>query len=680
MLRRLIAYLCLLSLVLAALLPLTGRSAQASTSVEADTTTTPGSKLAPDLLPPGAGDSTGTPPGGGIGGSGDGTGTGGGTGSGSGTIRVVIQTNGPTTLNVEGVTQRASFDALNTVVADVPFNQLGTLAARADVAYISPDRPVKAQNLVGETTGASLVQPSQGNLPKVTGKGVTIAFIDSGISASHPDFNKNKNKTRILAAVDFTGSTVSGDPYGHGTGVASVAAGNGDGSKGYADNYAGIAPEANLIDLRVIDGNGIGTTSNTLNAINWAITNRDRFNIRIINMSLGGAIRESYKTDPLCQAVARAVNAGIVVVCSAGNYGHTTKVVGYDNLGKPIYQLAYGTITSPANSPAVITVGATDSRGTVKRSDDMVADYSSKGPTQIDHHAKPDLVAPGTRIIAAMSQNQNPTFPGLAPQNIQQPTSGNALQKAYFKYSGTSFAAPVVAGTIALMLEVNKSLTPRLVKATLLRTAQSLPGVQYGNGAQSQVSQGAGQLNAAGAVEMALAIVPDADKLDAGDHILRFNLPLNLLRSPRIGGETVAFNNAVAYSDGIYFGEHPVLTNGIYMSTGGILTDGIILTDGHMLPDGHLMSDGIILTDGIYMSSGIILTDGIILTGGIIVTDGIILTGGIILTDSLLLAGIILTDGIILTGGIIVTDGIILTGGIILTDGIYMSSGIILTD
>jgi subtilisin family serine protease len=236
------------------------------------------------------------------------------------------------------------------------------------VAYISPDRPVRAQNLVGETSGAAQVQAGLASTPKLSGKGVTIAIIDSGISASHPDFGKNKNKSRILTAVDFTGSAVSGDPYGHGTGVASVAAGSGDGSKGYADKYTGIAPEANLVALRVI-----------------------------------------------------------------------------------------------------------------------------------------------------------------------------------FKYSGTSFAAPVVAGTIALMLEANKSLTPRLVKATLLRTAQSLPGVQYGNGVQGKVSQGAGQVNSAGAVEMARAIVPNADKLTAGDNIFRPNRALSNLDAISIGGESIAFNNRVAY-------------------------------------------------------------------------------------------------------------------------------------
>ena len=141
------------------------------------------------------------------------------------------------------------------------------------------DRPLKSRrdDYAPEATQVQAVYRAC----RTRGKGTRLPC-DSGIS-NHPDFNKNKNKSRILAAVDFTGSTRTGDAYGHGTGVASVAAGDGAASKGYAENYAGVAPEANLVDLRVIDENGIGRTSSTLNAINWAIANKDRFNIRVMN-------------------------------------------------------------------------------------------------------------------------------------------------------------------------------------------------------------------------------------------------------------------------------------------------------------------------------------------------------------------------------------------------------------
>nr|MBA3766878.1 S8 family serine peptidase [Acidobacteriota bacterium] len=367
-------------------------------------------------------------------------------------------------------------------------------------------------------------------------------------------------------------------------------------------------------------------TSTVLGAINWVITNGARYNVRIINMSMGTPVRESYKNDPLCQAVERAVRVGIVVVTSAGNNGHTSQVVGYDNQGKPIYQLAYGTISSPANSPYALTVGAVDNRSTVKRSDDFVAQYSSKGPTQFDHLAKPDVVAPGSRLIAAMSQASNPTFNAKLPQNVQHPLTANGMPNAYFKYSGTSFAAPVVAGTVALMLQANKSLTPRLVKAALMRTAESLPGVKFGNKAQSVVTQGAGQVNTAGAVGMARAIVPNANKLAVGDHLFGPEMTMTKLGNTTIGGETVASNVHVIYCDGVLFGDHPLLVNGILVGDGILLSDGWILSNGILVGDGILLSDGILVGDGILLSDGILVGDGILLSDGILVGDGILLS------------------------------------------------------
>ena len=303
-------------------------------------------------------------------------------------VRVLIQTKGAptaaqdTALTSARGTKRASFGALNTIVADVPLNEVAGLAARQDVVYVAPDRPVKAQmNLTNDTTGVTQVQVGQPGASGVNGKGVTIAILDSGISANHADFVTN-NKSRVIASLDFSGSSRSGDADGHGTGVAGVAAGSGATSDGYAANYAGVASGANLIDLRVLDEHGVGRTSNVLAAINWMIENRGRYNIGVANLSLSMPVRESFHTDPLCKAVEVAVRSGIVVVASAGNLGRTDVITGYNNDGSAIYQLAYGAVGSPGNSPYVITVGATDSHETVRRSDDTVASFSSKGPTR----------------------------------------------------------------------------------------------------------------------------------------------------------------------------------------------------------------------------------------------------------------------------------------------------------
>src|ERR1041385_2638264 len=267
--------------------------------------------------------------------------------------RVIIQTNGTPSaahdnaIQTKGGRKRGSFDGLNMVVADVPSNSLADLAARDDVKYISADKPVRANiDLVTESTGAAQVQAGATGAPAADGRGGGIAILDSGISANHPDFN-GKNKFRVIAAVDFTGSNAAGDPYGHGTGVAGMAAGNGAASNGYEGNYAGSAPGANLVDVRVLDNTGVGRISNVIAGLNWVIQNRDRYNIRVVNMSLGATPEESFHLDPVCKAVEAATLANIVVVVSAGNRGRTEEVIGQNADGSPIYQQAFGGINSP---------------------------------------------------------------------------------------------------------------------------------------------------------------------------------------------------------------------------------------------------------------------------------------------------------------------------------------------
>ncbi|HYG10001.1 MAG TPA: S8 family serine peptidase, partial [Pyrinomonadaceae bacterium] len=354
MLRRITACLNASALVLVSLLPLTVASGKAHAATAQVVSTT---KIAPELL------QSGTP-------GGDGTTTSTNTGGGSeaeGTgveplVRVVVQTKGrPSAAQQDAIASSQgqisqSYETLNTIIAEVPVGSLSSLAAREDVAYISSDRVFKSQmSLARDTVGATEIAAGLSRTPKLTGKGVTIAIMDSGISTTHADFAKNKNKSRILTAVNFTGSG-TGDDNGHGTGVASVAAGSGVASPS-ATTHAGIAPDANLVDLRVLDANGAGKTSDILRAVNWAILNRERYNIRVLNMSIGAPVRESFRHDPVCRAVADAVRAGIIVVASAGNSGRTEET----NANGPFHRLVYGTVKSPGNSPYVITVGATDS-------------------------------------------------------------------------------------------------------------------------------------------------------------------------------------------------------------------------------------------------------------------------------------------------------------------------------
>src|SRR5262249_20912264 len=271
----------------------------------------------------------------------------------------------------------------------IPAGTLAWLEKHPDIAYVSPHRPNKAA--VDGAAPAVL-----GDLARqqyaVDGTGIGVAIIDSGVY-NHDDLQLPfSNQSRIVYSESFVpGDPSTDDKYGHGTHVAGIIAGNGqDSLDGYPEQYLGMAPNANIINLRVLDANGAGTDSQVIAAIQRAIELKHTYNIRIINLSLGRKVYESYAIDPLCQAVEAAWQAGIVVVVAAGNSGRDNSL-GTDG---------YGTIQAPGNDPNVITVGATKTHGTPTRLDDTVASYSSKGPTLIDHVVKPDLVAPGNRIIS----------------------------------------------------------------------------------------------------------------------------------------------------------------------------------------------------------------------------------------------------------------------------------------
>jgi serine protease AprX len=232
-----------------------------------------------------------------------------------------------------------------------------------------------------------------------------------------------------------------------------------------------LAPGVNLVDFRVLDQNGEGNDSTVILAINAAIYLKNVLNIRVINLSLGRPVFESYTQDPLCQAVETAWKAGIVVVVAAGNDGR-------DNT---FGEQGYGTINAPANDPYVITVGAMKTEGTNTRTDDRMASYSSKGPTQIDHVVKPDLVAPGNFVVSLLADNSN--LSKQYPQNsvlvsyYQSINGSSPVSKKYFTLSGTSMAAPVVSGAAADLLQANPNLTPDQVKLLLMQTAyKTFPG------------------------------------------------------------------------------------------------------------------------------------------------------------------------------------------------------------
>ena len=369
-------------------------------------------------------------------------------------------------------------------VLDLPNSLIAELEAHPDIFRVHHNRPVGRFNYrTSFTVGAMEAQTALGS----TGAGIGVAVIDSGITAWHDDLTRGDVSTsypygdqRVTTFVDFVnGRTEPYDDNGHGTHVAGIIAGNGYNSRG---EKAGIAPNASLVALKVLDEQGEGTISGLIAALDWVAANHAAYNIRVVNLSVGAPVFESYWTDPLTLAVKAIVDRGIVVVAASGNFGQDL-----DD------QLQFGGITAPGNAPWALTVGASSTQGTFTRTDDVVADYSSSGPTYLDFSAKPDLVAPGTGTVSLAAAGSH--FAETKPEFLLDgsPVLG---YKPYLSLTGTSMAAPVVSGTVALMLEANPALTPNLVKAILQYTAQPYPDYE-------PLRQGAGFLNALGGVHLA---------------------------------------------------------------------------------------------------------------------------------------------------------------------------------
>ena len=426
---------------------------------------------------------------------------------------------------------------INGHVIEVPNRLLNQLANDPAVEDLHVDRPLHKDNYrTTLTTGARAVQQALG----FTGAGIGVAVIDSGIANWHDDLTNRSSRQypygnqRVSAFIDFVkGRTSPYDDDGHGTHVAGIIAGNGYDTNG---QKAGTAPDASLVVLKVLDGNGQGTISNIIAALDWVLANHTQYNIRVVYMSVGASVTESYWTDPLTRAAKRVVDAGVVVVAAAGNAGKNSRG-----------QQQYGAIACPGNAPWVLTVGASSTNGSSNRADDTMATFSSRGPTYLDYTAKPDLVAPGVGTYSLAAPGSTLVL------NNPLALLGGLVATAtapYLSLSGTSMATPVVSGTVALMLQANPALTPNAVKAILQYTAQTYPNY-------NALTQGAGFLNALGAVRLArfYATAQPGDPIPVqamwskhliwGNHMLSHGAI-----DPRANAFAVGTNWGVAKSDG----------------------------------------------------------------------------------------------------------------------------------
>jgi serine protease AprX len=349
--------------------------------------------------------------------------------------------------------------------------ELAMLAIDGAADSISGDMRVRiSMSVSNQSTGAMQVRTGTGGLlglggiPGVTGQGITIAVVDSGIS-SHAALSG-----KILANVSFvTGDTRVTDVYGHGTHVAGIIAGAATTTTPLYTS--GIAPGARLVNVRVLGADGTGLTSDVIAGIEWVIANRTKYNIRVMNLSMGHPVTAPCAFDPLCQEIAKASAAGLVVVASAGNSGKAPD-------GSPIL----GGISSPGNSPYAITVGALNTWQTVGRSDDSVTTYSSRGPTKYDLAVKPDIVAPGNKIV---SLEANGSALSTTYTFLHVAGSGNS---AYMRLSGTSMAAPMVSGAVALLLQGSSNLSAAQLKLALQMGATFLPNAGLQGGGAGSVN------------------------------------------------------------------------------------------------------------------------------------------------------------------------------------------------
>ena len=350
-------------------------------------------------------------------------------------------------------------------VLAVPAGRLEAVAADEEVDALSGDHDVRSSMAVTNVAiGADQVWAGIDGHRGVTGEGVGVAIVDSGI-ANHPAL-----RGRVVASVDFTAgreavASAAIDHYGHGTHVAGIVA-----AAGGTAEETGVAPGAHLVNLKVLGADGSGKASAVVAAIDWAVDHKDRYRLRVINLSLGHPVMQSYKDDPLGQAVERAYRAGLVVVASAGNLGKTRD-------GRPVL----GGITSPGNSPFAIAVGAVNTKGTAYRSDDVMATYSSKGPTRFDRLIKPDLAAPGNRIRGLLA-------PGAALAREHPELVVGSGKDAQLELSGTSMAAAVVSGAAALIVEDQPAKSVFSLRRDVQHTAQAITSA-------SIISSGAGSLN-----------------------------------------------------------------------------------------------------------------------------------------------------------------------------------------
>ncbi|MDQ4125052.1 MAG: S8 family peptidase, partial [Actinomycetota bacterium] len=320
---------------------------------------------------------------------------------------------------------------------------------RADprVRSVTADDPIAFEGVPGTGTAHRIQNIVRSNdlwTRGIDGGGTTVALLDTGVYAGHPDLSGRVVHCEDLSHESGTEAHCA-DTFGHGTFMAGLIAGNGTASNG---KYTGAAPGARIVSVKAAGFDGATDVSTVLAGIQWIVAHKDVYGIRVMNLSLGTDSAQDYRLSPLNYAVERAWASGIVVVVSAGNSGPGAE-----------------TVMKPGDDPYVITVGASNDEGSMATGDDLVPVFSSRGPTRANGLAKPDVVSPGVHTVSLRS-------PGSAID--QQYGSTAAVDDLYFKGTGTSMATATVSGIVAQLLQDEPGLTPDQVKARLTGTARAI--------------------------------------------------------------------------------------------------------------------------------------------------------------------------------------------------------------
>ncbi len=461
---------------------------------------------------------------------------------------------------------------INAVAATLSPAQARTLRANTGLE-LQQDNAAKVMGFVGQPYVTSHTGADRLHASGITGRGVTVAFLDTGLWPNTPVAKNTAGQSTFLAGYDAInnklGTAGVNDSNGHGTHIVSIAANSALGTDG---KYIGVAPDAAKVIVEAFDLNGQGTYANVIRGLDWILANRAIYNIRVLNLSFGATAQSAYWNDPVNKAVMKLWQAGIVVVASAGNWG-------------PYAQ----SITVPGNTPYVITVGAmTDNYTPTNTADDRLASFSGTGPTY-EGFVKPELVAPGGHLSGIM--NKTGTIAKAHPEFHDN--------DKYFMMSGTSQAAAAVSGVVALMLQAQPSLTPDQVKCKLMSSARAAVDAT-GKLAYSVFQQGAGSVNAVAAVYN-----PYTSCGNAG-----LDIAADIAGTRHFGGP--AHQN----TDGTFYlvdaSGQPINQQGFVWNNGYAWNQGYIWNNGYVWSNGFAWNQGYAWNNGYIWKSGFAWNQGFV--------------------------------------------------------------------